>query len=75
MFPDSKTLDDYGKITLSFGKYKGCTLFEVVRVDPLYLRWLHTTLSLDNNKPKSPTVLAILKFIQYNNVVLNLNLN
>lgn len=53
----------YEGITISFGKYKGKTLKEIINDEkgPSYLRWLHGEMK-KNDKP-SPTQKAILKYI------------
>jgi hypothetical protein len=56
--------ESYGDIKLNFGKYKGMTLNKILADDKGtdYLRWLHDAMKKDEKK-KSPTQLAIMKFI------------
>jgi len=52
----------YKDIKLSFGKYKGKTLEEIVDLDSDYLVWLCKSMKADQSE-KSPTQRAILKYI------------
>lgn len=55
----------YGDIKLIFGKYKDMTLNKISDdqkgVD--YLRWLYDAMKKDETRKKSPTQLAIMKYI------------
>ena len=54
----------YENITLSFGKYKGMTLKEVINdgKGPSYLKWLYN--EMQKNEKPSPTQKAIIKYIK-----------
>ena len=59
--------ESFGNIKLIFGKYKDMTLNKILALDKdegtNYLRWLHGSMEQDKTRKKSPTQLAIMKFI------------
>ena len=59
--------ESYGNIKLIFGKYKNMTLNQILALDKdqgtNYLRWLYGSMEQDKTRKKSPTQLAIMKFI------------
>ena len=59
--------ESFGDIKLIFGKYKDMTLNEILALDKdigtNYLRWLYGSMEQDKTRKKSPTQLAIMKFI------------
>ena len=59
--------ESYGNIKIIFGKYKNMTLNQILALDKdqgtNYLRWLHGSMEQDKTRKKSPTQLAIMKFI------------
>jgi hypothetical protein len=59
--------ETYGNIKLIFGKYKDMTLNKILALDKdegtNYLRWLYGSMEQDKTRKKSPTQLAIMKFI------------
>lgn len=58
--------ETYGDIKLIFGKYKGMTLNQVTLEEKGsdYLQWLLEAMTKDTTKKKTPTQLAIMKFIK-----------
>ena len=61
---DKKSLD-YKDIKLNFGKHKGKKLDEILVMEngKEYLKWLYHAMRKDEKK-KSPTILAIMKYIE-----------
>jgi hypothetical protein len=57
-------VEGYGNIQLSFGKFKGYKLCEVVSKQPDYLLWLLGSLEEDK-KTKTPTLKAIMTYIRF----------
>ena len=59
--------ESYGKIELVFGKYKDMSLNQILALDKdvgtNYLRWLYGSWEQDKTRKKTPTQLAIMKFI------------
>jgi hypothetical protein len=59
--------ESYGNIKLIFGKYKDMTLNQILALDKdqgtNYLRWLYGSMEQDKTRKKSPTQLAIMKYI------------
>ena len=59
--------ESFGNIKLIFGKYKDMTLNQILALDKNqgsdYLRWLYGSMEQDKTRKKSPTQLAIMKFI------------
>ena len=59
--------ESYGNIKIIFGKYKNMTLNQILALDKdqgtNYLRWLYGSMEQDKTRKKSPTQLAIMKFI------------
>ena len=59
--------ESFGNIKLIFGKYKNMTLNQILALDKdqgtNYLRWLYGSMEQDKTRKKSPTQLAIMKFI------------
>jgi len=59
--------ESYGNIKLIFGKYKDMTLNKILSLDKdegtNYLRWLYGSMLKDTTRKKSPTQLAIMKYI------------
>ena len=59
--------EGYGSIKLIFGKYKDMTLNQILALDKdvgtNYLRWLYGSMEQDKTRKKSPTQLAIMKYI------------
>jgi hypothetical protein len=59
--------ESFGNIKLIFGKYKDMTLNQILVLDKdvgtNYLRWLYGSMEQDKTRKKSPTQLAIMKFI------------
>jgi hypothetical protein len=59
--------ESFGNIKLIFGKYKDMTLNQILALDKNqgtdYLRWLYGSMEQDKTRKKSPTQLAIMKYI------------
>lgn len=59
--------ESFGSIKLIFGKYKNMTLNQILALDKdqgtNYLRWLYFSMEQDKTRKKSPTQLAIMKYI------------
>jgi hypothetical protein len=59
--------ESFGNIKLIFGKYKNMTLNQILALDKdagtNYLRWLYGSMEQDKTRKKSPTQLAIMKYI------------
>jgi hypothetical protein len=59
--------ESYGNIKIIFGKYKNMTLNQILALDKdqgtNYLRWLYGSMEQDKTRKKSPTQLAIMKYI------------
>ena len=59
--------ESFGSIKLIFGKYKNMTLNHILSLDKdegtNYLRWLYGSMLKDTTRKKSPTQLAIMKYI------------
>ena len=64
---DYQKAESFGNIKLIFGKYKNMTLNQILALDKdqgtNYLRWLYGSMEQDKTRKKSPTQLAIMKFI------------
>ena len=54
---ESKAIDSYGDITLSFGKYRENRICDIADGDPEYVKWL-----LPNLKTETATGKAIHKY-------------
>ena len=59
--------ESYGNIKLIFGKYKDMTLNQILALDKdvgtNYLRWLYGSMEQDKTRKKTPTQMAIMKYI------------
>ena len=60
--------ESFGSIKLIFGKYKNMTLNQILALDKdvgtNYLRWLYGSMEQDKTRKKSPTQMAIMKYIK-----------
>jgi hypothetical protein len=59
--------ESYGNIKLIFGKYKDMSLNQILALDKdvgtNYLRWLYGSMEQDKTRKKTPTQMAIMKYI------------